>query len=146
MLCYTQNSLQTVSLVLTVVGLVGLGAGLGGQGQGQLFTAWLSNDCLDLLNNILSINKLGNVEADIVNLVLTLDLGDLNGLGDTDLLWGWVGEGARDLKWRSHQRNPVSLGLVFLMTSLRVSLTISMMSICYLNLISYLDTKIHQII
>ena len=99
-------------------GVVGLGASLGGEGEGQLLAAWLSDDCFDLVNNIFSINKLGNVEANIVNFVLTLDLGDLDGLGDTDLLGGWVGEGARDLKRIGDQWNLVSLGLVFLMTHL----------------------------
>ena len=73
-------------------GVVGLGASLGGEGEGDLITLWLSNDGFDLVNNILSINKLGNVETSVLNLVLALDFSDLNGLGDTDLLWGWVGE------------------------------------------------------
>ena len=110
-------------------GVVSLGAGLSGEGEGQLLAAWLSDDCFDLVNNIFSINKLGNVEANIVNFVLALDLGDLDGLGDTDLLGGWVGEGARDLKRRCYQWNLVSLGLVFLMTSLRISIAISRMSV-----------------
>ena len=110
-------------------GVVGLGASLGGEGEGQLLAAWLSDDCFDLVNNIFSINKLGNVEANIVNFVLTLDLGDLDGLGDTDLLGGRVREGARDLKWIGDQWDLVSLGLVFLMASLRISVAISMMSI-----------------
>jgi len=98
--------------------MVSLGASLGWEGKGDLVTLWLSDDCLDLLNNILSINKLGNVETSVLNLVLALDLGDLDGLGDTDLLRGWVGEGARDLKRIGDQWNLVSLGLVFLMTHL----------------------------
>ena len=99
-------------------GVVGLGTGLGGEGEGDLITLWLSNDGFDLVNNILSINKLGNVETSVLNLVLALDFSDLDGLGDTDLLWGWVGEGARDLKRIGDQWNLVSLGLVFLMTHL----------------------------
>lgn len=99
-------------------GVVGLGASLGGEGEGDLITLWLSNDGFDLVNNILSINKLGNIEANIVNFVLALDFSDLDGLGDTDLLGGRVGEGARDLKRIGDQWNLVSLGLVFLMTHL----------------------------
>jgi len=99
-------------------GVVGLGASLGGEGEGDLITLWLSNDGFDLVNNILSINKLGNVETSVLNLVLALDFSDLDGLGDTDLLGGWVGEGARDLKRIGDQWNLVSLGLVFLMTHL----------------------------
>ena len=99
-------------------GVVGLGASLGGEGEGDLITLWLSNDGFDLVNNILSINKLGNVETSVLNLVLALDFSDLDGLGDTDLLRGWVGEGARDLKRIGDQWNLVSLGLVFLMTHL----------------------------
>ena len=112
-------------------GVVGLGAGLGGESEGQLLAAWLSNDGFDLGNNILSINKLGNIETSVLNLVLALDFSDLDGLGDTDLLRGWVGEGARDLKRIGDQWNLVSLGLVFLMTHLvfsgitRVSISIS---------------------
>jgi len=110
-------------------GVVSLGASLGWEREGDLVTLWLSNDCLDLLNNILSINKLGNVETSVLNLVLALDFSDLNGLGDTDLSWGWVGEGARDLKRVGHKWDLVSLGLVFLMAHLVFSLTISLMSI-----------------
>ena len=99
-------------------GVVSLGAGLGGEGEGQLLAAWLSNDGLNLVNNIFSINKLGNVETSVLNLVFALDFSDLNGLGDTDLLGGRVGEGARDLKRIGDQWNLVSLGLVFLMTHL----------------------------
>ena len=110
-------------------GVVGLGAGLGGEREGDLITLWLSNDGFDLVNNILSINKLGNVETSVLNLVLALDFSDLDGLGDTDLLGGWVGEGARDLKRIGDQWNLVSLGLVFLMASLGISMAISMMSI-----------------
>ena len=99
-------------------GVVGLGASLGGEGEGDLITLWLSNDGFDLVNNILSINKLGNVETSVLNLVFALDFSDLDGLGDTDLLGGWVGEGARDLKRIGDQWNLVSLGLVFLMTHL----------------------------
>jgi len=109
--------------------MVSLGASLGWEGKSDLVTLWLSNDCLDLLNNILSINKLGNVETSVLNLVLALDFSDLNGLGDTDLSWGWVGEGARDLKRVGHKWDLVSLGLVFLMAHLVFSLTISLMSI-----------------
>jgi len=109
--------------------MVSLGASLGWEGKGDLVTLWLSDDCLDLLNNILSINKLGNVETSVLNLVLALDFSDLDGLGDTDLLRGGVGEGARDLKRIGHKWDLVSLGLVFLMAHLVFSLTISMMSI-----------------
>merc|ERR1719429_347913 len=108
-------------------GVVGLGAGLGG--EGDLITLWLSNDGFDLVNNILSINKLGNIETSVLNLVLALDFSDLDGLGDTDLLWGGVGEGARDLKRIGHKWDLVSLGLVFLMAHLVFSLSISVMSI-----------------
>ena len=107
------------------------GADLGVQTELNITADGIANLYILLVNNILSINKLGNIEANIVNFVLALDLGDLNGLGDTDLLWGWVGEGARDLKRRCYQWNLVSLGLVFLMTHLvfsgitRVSISIS---------------------
>ena len=117
---------------LTVVwgwGMVSLGASLGWESQCELFAAWLSDDGLNLVNNVLSINKLGNVETSVLNLVLALDFSDLNGLGDTDLLWGRVGEGASDLKRVSHKWDLVSLGLVFLMAHLMFSAITSMMSI-----------------
>ena len=105
------------------------GADLGVKTELNITADGIANLNILLVNNILSINKLGNVEANIVNFVLALDLGDLDGLGDTDLLGGWVGEGARDLKRRCYQWNLVSLGLVFLMASLGISKAISMMSI-----------------
>ena len=94
------------------------GADLGVQTELNITADGIANLNILLVNNILSINKLGNIEANIVNFVLALDLGDLNGLGDTDLLRGRVGEGARDLKRIGDQWNLVSLGLVFLMTHL----------------------------
>ena len=95
----------------------------------NIIADWVTNLNISLIYSVISINELGNVEADIVNLVLALDLSDLNGLGDADLSWGWVGEGARDLKRVGHKWDLVSLGLVFLMAHLVFSLTISLMSI-----------------
>ena len=69
-----------------------LSAGLGIQGQGDLLTAWLSNDYLLLFNSVGGINELGHIEALVVNLVLTLDLSDGDVLGDTDLLGSGVGQ------------------------------------------------------
>ena len=110
-------------------GMVSLGASLGWEGEGDLVTLWLSDDGLNLVNNVLSINKLGNVETSVLNLVLALDFSDLDGLGDADLLWGRVGEGASNLKRVSHKWDLVSLGLVFLVAHLMFSAITSMMSI-----------------
>jgi len=99
-------------------GMVGLGASLGWQGKGDLFTAGFSNDDFLLFNSVGSISKFSNIEALVLNLILTLDLGDLNGLGDTDLLGGRVGKAAGDLQRGSNKGNLVGLGLVFLTTDL----------------------------
>jgi len=106
-----------------------LGTGLGGEGQGDIFTAWFTNDDLLLVNSVGSISKLGNIEALVLNLVLALNLGDLNSLGDTDLLGGRVGKGAALLQWDSDEGDLVSLSLVFLTAYLVFSLSISLVSI-----------------
>merc|ERR1719226_167784 len=94
------------------------GADLGVKTELNITADGIANLNILLVNNVLSIDKLGNVETSVLNLVLALDFSDLDGLGDTDLLGGWVGEGARDLKRIGDQWNLVSLGLVFLMTHL----------------------------
>ena len=73
---------------------MGLAARLGWKGEGDLFTAGFSNDNLLLVNSVGSINKLGNIEALVLNLVLAFNLGDFNSLGDTYLPRGRVGEHA----------------------------------------------------
>ena len=108
---------------------LGLGAGLGGEGEGQLFARWLSNDDLLLLDGDRGILKLGNIEALVLNLVLALDLGDLDGLGDADLLGGGVGELAGLFLGLSDQGNSVGLGLVFFTAVLVLSASITLMTI-----------------
>merc|ERR1712020_91347 len=102
---------------------------LGGEGQGDLLTAGLSDDGLHLVDDVGGINKLGDVEADIVDLVLALDLCDLNGLGDTDLLGSRVGQGAGDLQGGGDQRDLVSLGLVLLTADLVFSLAVTVVAV-----------------
>jgi len=102
-----------------------LGTGLGGEGQGDIFTAWFTNDDLLLVNSVGSISKLGNIEALVLNLVLALNLGDLYSLGDTDLLGGRVGKGASNFKGGSDKGDLVSLCLVFLTAYLVFSMAIS---------------------
>jgi hypothetical protein len=87
------DNLNCITQCLTVVGLVLL-TGLGGQGEGKLFTAWFSNHDLLLLNGVGGVLELGNVEALVLNNILTLDFGDLNGLGNTDFVGVGVGKGA----------------------------------------------------
>jgi len=111
---------------LTVVPVV-LCACLGWKGQGYIFTAGFSNDDLLLVNSVGSINKLGNIEALVLNLVLALNLSDLNSLGDADLLGGRVGEHAGDLKGGSDKGDLVGLSLVFLTAHLVFSLAISLL-------------------
>merc|ERR1719225_691910 len=57
----------------------------------------------------------------LLNLVLALDLSDLDGLGDTHLLGGGVGEGAGELQGDGDQGDLVGLGLVFLLAHLVLS-------------------------
>jgi len=106
-----------------------LGACLGGKGESDIFTAWFSNDHLLLLNSVGSINKLGNIEALVFNLILTLNLSDLNCLGDTDLLGSRVGKGAGNLQRNGNKRNFVCLSLVFLTAHLVFSMSISRRSV-----------------
>merc|ERR1712106_308594 len=109
---------------------MGLTARLGWESEGDLFTAGFSNDHLLLVNSVGSINKLSNIEALVLNLVLTLNLGDLNSLGDTDLLGGRVREHTGLLKWDSDKGDLVSLSLVFLTANLVFStITSSLVSI-----------------
>merc|ERR1711937_677792 len=102
-----------------------LAASLCRKSEGDLFTAWFTNDDLLLVNSVGSISKLGNIEALVLNLVLTLNLGDLNSLGDTDLLGGRVGKHAGHLKGGCDKGDLVSLSLVFLTAYLVLSLSIS---------------------
>jgi len=100
-------------------------AGLGVQGQGDLLTAWLSDDDLLLFHSVGGINELGHVETLVFNLVLTLDLSDGDVLGDTDLLGSGVSKAARHLQRGGDQWYLVSLGLILLMALLELSLSVS---------------------
>merc|ERR1712168_1780182 len=104
---------------------MGFGAGLGWKGEGDPLTAGLSDHNLPLFNSVGGISKLGNIEALVLNLVLTLNLSDLNSLGDTHLLRGRVGQLAGNLKRGSDKGDLVSLGLVLLTADLMFSLAIS---------------------
>ena len=99
--------------------------------QGKLFfmTAGVSNLSLDLVHHVGGVNELGDIEAVNDDIVLALDLCDLNGLGDTDLLGGRVRQRAGDLQGGSDQRNLVSLGLVLLTADLVFSLAISLVTV-----------------
>ena len=66
------------------------GADLGVKTELNITADGIANLNILLVNNVLSIDKLGNVETSVLNLVLALDFSDLDGLGDTDLLGGWV--------------------------------------------------------
>merc|ERR1719445_485589 len=106
-----------------------LAARLCRKSEGDLFTAWFTNDDLLLVNSVGSISKLGNIEALVLNLVLTLNFSYLNSLGDTDLLGGRVGKHAGLLKGGCDKGDLVSLSLVFLTAYLVFSLSISLVSI-----------------
>jgi len=102
-----------------------LSTSLGGEGEGYLLTTRLSNDNLLLLHSVGGISKLGNIETLVLNLILTLNLSDLDGLGDTDFLRGRVGKAAGNLPRSSNKGNLVGLSLVFLTADLMFSLSIS---------------------
>ena len=97
---------------------VALGATLSWQREGDLLAAGLPNNDLLLVNGVGGIDKLGNVEALVLNLVLALDLSDGDVLGDADLLGGRVGKAALDSEGSSDKGNLVGLGLVLLMADL----------------------------
>ena len=107
-----------------MVGLVLL-TGLGGQGEGQLFTAWLSNHDFLLFNGVGGVLELGNVEALVLNNILTLHLGDLDGLGNTNFVGVGVGKGAGLFLGLGDQRNLVGLGLVFLSAVLMLTMAVA---------------------
>ena len=115
---------QSIIDLTVVVGLV-LGAVLGGEGEGELLAAGLSQDNLLLVDSVGGVLELGNVEALLLNLVLALDLGDLNGLGDADLVGGGVGQGAGLLLGLSDQGHSVGLGLVLLSAVLVLAMTVA---------------------
>ena len=102
-----------------------LGAGLGGQGQGQLFATGLANDDLLLLDGVGGVHKLGNVEALLGNIVLADNLGDLNGLGHANLVGGGVGKGTGLLFGLGDQGNLVGLGLVLLSAVLMLTVAVA---------------------
>ena len=89
-----------------------LPAGLGVKGEGDLLAAGLSDDDLLLVNGVGGVDELGNVEALVLNLVLALDLGDGDVLGDAHLLGGRVGKTALDSKGSNDKGDLVGLGLV----------------------------------
>merc|ERR1711928_225757 len=99
-------------------GMVLLPAGLGVEGEGDLLAAGLSDDDLLLVNGVGGIDELGNVEALVLDLVLALDLGDGDVLGDAHLLGGRVGKTALDGKGSSDKGDLVGLGLVLLVAHL----------------------------
>ena len=91
---------------------------MGIQSKLDVMTGGVTNLCLHLVHGVGGVNKLGHVEADILDLVLALDLGDGDVLGDAHLLGGRVGETALDGKGSSDKGDLVGLGLVLLVSHL----------------------------
>ena len=102
-----------------------LGAGLGGQGEGELLAAGLSDDGLDLVDGVGAVLELGNVEALLLNLVLALDLGDGDGLGDAGVGGGGVGQLALLLVDLGDEGDLVGLGLVLLTAVLMLTVSVA---------------------
>merc|ERR1712156_746795 len=109
--------------------MMSFAAGLCGECKSDLFTAWLSNDHLLLVNGVGSISKLGNIKALVLNLVLALNLSDFDSLGDTHFLRCWIGKHAGDLKGGSYKGNLVCLCLILFTTHLVFSATIALVTI-----------------
>merc|ERR550517_507388 len=97
---------------------VALGATLGRQRECHLLAAGLPDDDLLLVDRVARVDEFGNVEALVLDLVLTLDLGDGDVLGDANLLGGRVGKAALDSEGGSDKGDLVGLGLVLLSTIL----------------------------
>jgi len=97
------------------------GAGLGGEGEGNLVAVGLSENNLNLVNGVGSIFKLGNVEALLLLDVLADNFGELDGLGDAGL------DGLRgsdinvDNEGCVDKGDGVLLGLVFVLAKLVLS-------------------------
>jgi hypothetical protein len=92
------NSMSHNSMML-------LFASLCTQSESDLLATGLSNDDLLLVNSVGGINKLGHIEALVLNLVLTLNLSDGDVLNNTNLFWCRIGKAAGDLKRGTYQEN-----------------------------------------
>jgi len=102
-----------------------MGAGLGGEGKGDLVTGRGSDDDLGLVHNVGGIFELGNVEALLLNIITADNLGDLNVLGDTDLDGLGVSNGDLNGEGGGDKGDLVGLGLVFLTAKLMFSIAVS---------------------
>jgi hypothetical protein len=94
--------------------VVGFFAGLGGQGEGDRVAVRFTQDDFLLINNVGSINKLSNIEANIVDFVSAGNCGDNDVLDDTGLDGFGVGQLKSNIEGFGDKGNFVSLGLVFL--------------------------------
>ena len=93
---------------------VGLGAHLGGEGEGDLLAVGLAEDDLGLLDGLSAVLELGEGDALLDLDVLADDLGDLK--GDVDALLPRLGDVAVDLDGEGlvDLGDAVGLGLVLL--------------------------------
>ena len=105
-------------------GVVGLGASLGGEGEGDVVAVWLSEDDLGLVDGGGGVLELGDVEALLLLDVLADNLGDGDLLLDAHLLGLGSGDVDGDLKGLGHQRDLEALGLVLLVAVLVLAGTV----------------------
>merc|ERR1711899_307605 len=91
---------------------------LGWQFKGDSFTARFTYNDFLLVNNVGVINKSSNIEANIFNDVFANNLGNDNILDDTSADRFRIGQVNSNIKWDSHQGNPICLRLIFLATIL----------------------------
>jgi len=98
--------------------VVVLGAGFGGEGQGDIVALGLAEDDLGLVDGVDVIHELGNVEALLFLDVLADDLGDGDVVGHAVLDGLRSSELNLNVKWDGDEWHLVGLGLVFLATVL----------------------------
>merc|ERR1740129_2261703 len=115
--------------VVSSIGGLGMRAGLGGEGKGDLVAGGLSNNNLGLVHSVGGVLELGNIEALLFNIISADNLGNFDGLGDTDLDWLGVGNVDLNSERGGDKGDLVGLGLVFLTAKLMFSMTISRSSI-----------------
>ena len=128
--CFCYHSFETMRgvrgrifffLLRCLVTVLGNGAGLGGEGEGDLVAVGFSENNLDLINGVGSIFELGNVEALLLLDVLANDLGELDGLGHAGLDGFGSGDINVDDEGDGDDGNGVLLGLVFVLAELVLS-------------------------
>ena len=106
-----------------------LGAGLGGEGEGDIVAVGLAQDNLGLVDGGGGVLELGDVEALLLLDVLADDLGDGDLLVNADLLGLGSSDIDGNLKGLGHQWDLERLGLVLLVAVLVLAATVSLVAV-----------------